>query len=101
MVLRKKFLRKPDKKLEMKTTIIGPGLIGGSIAIDLRKSGLAKSLVGVDANPAHAKKAVELGIVDEALPLEEAVKDADLVITAIPVNVIKSVLLKVMDSISD
>jgi prephenate dehydrogenase len=85
----------------MKTTIIGPGLIGGSIAIDLRKSGLAKSIVGVDANPVHAKKAVELGIVDETLPLEDAVKDADLVITAIPVNVIKSVLLKVMDSISD
>lgn len=85
----------------MKTTIIGPGLIGGSIAIDLRKSGLAKSLAGVDVNPAHAKKAVELGIVDEALPLEDAVKDADLVITAIPVNVIKSVLLKVMDAISD
>ena len=85
----------------MKTTIIGPGLIGGSIAIDLRKSGLTKNLIGVDANPAHAKKAVELGIVDEALPLEDAVKDADLVITAIPVNVIKSVLLKVMDTISD
>jgi prephenate dehydrogenase len=84
----------------MKTTIIGLGLIGGSIAIDLRKSGVATTLIGVELNADHARKALELGLVDEILPLEEAVK-AELVITAIPVNSIKTVLLKILDSVDD
>ena len=85
----------------MRTTIIGPGLIGGSIAIDLRRTGLSTTLIGVDSNEANAKKAIELGIVDEVRSLEEAVRGSELIITSIPVNVIKSVLLKVMDLISD
>jgi prephenate dehydrogenase len=85
----------------MKTTIIGPGLIGGSIAIDLRKTGMAAKIVGVESNSAHAKKAIELGLVDEILSLEDAVKVSELIITSIPVNVIKPVLLRVMDLISD
>ena len=84
----------------MKTTIIGLGLIGGSIAIDLRKSGIATSLVGVELNKAHAAKALELGLVDSVLPLEEAI-NADLIITAIPVNAIKTVLLKILDLAGD
>lgn len=85
----------------MKTAIIGLGLIGGSMAIDLRKAGLATMLVGVDNNAVHAKRAMELGLVDEVAGLEEAVKQADLVITAIPVNAIKNVLFKVLDRISE
>jgi prephenate dehydrogenase len=85
----------------MKTTIIGPGLIGGSIAIDLRKTGVATKLFGVESNSANAKKAIELGLVDEIVSVEEAVQKSELIITAIPVNVIKSVLLNVMDLISD
>lgn len=85
----------------MKTTIIGPGLIGGSIAIDLRKTGMATKIVGVESNSTHAKKAIELGLVDEILSLEDAVKVSELIITSIPVNVIKPVLLRVMDLISD
>ena len=85
----------------MKTTIIGLGLIGGSIAIDLRKSGLATSLTGVEVNKDHAQKALELGLVDQILSLEDAVKDADLIITAIPVNYIRTVLLKVLDIVGD
>lgn len=83
----------------MKTTIIGVGLIGGCIAIDLRKSGLATKLMGVDQNPVHATKAVELGLVDGTATLEEAVADADIIITAIPVNAIRSVIIKVLERI--
>jgi prephenate dehydrogenase len=43
----------------MKTTIIGLGLIGGSIAMDLRKAGLATELAGIDLNPAHATQALD------------------------------------------
>lgn len=85
----------------MRTAIIGLGLIGGSMAIDLRKAGLSAPLVGVDKNAEHAARALELGLVDAVSELEDAVSDADLVITAIPVNAIKGVLIKVLDHISE
>ena len=83
----------------MKATIIGLGLIGGSIAKDLRKSGFASELIGVDTNEAHAKKAVEIGLVDRAETLEEAVLETDLVIIAIPVDKELAVLPRVLDLI--
>ena len=85
----------------MKTAIIGLGLIGGSIAIDLRKSGITTSLIGVEASTEHAREAIELGLVGEVLPLEEAVRQADLIVTAIPVNAIRTVLLNVLDRIGE
>lgn len=85
----------------MKTTIIGLGLIGGSIAIDLRKTGVATTLSGVELNSENAIRAIELGLVDEVLPIDEAVQQADLIITAIPVNAIRTVLLKVLDLIDE
>ncbi|HTJ53171.1 MAG TPA: prephenate dehydrogenase [Cyclobacteriaceae bacterium] len=84
----------------MRTTVIGLGLIGGSIAIDLRKAGVATHLTGVDLNADHTTQALELGLVDEIKSLEEAALDADLIITAIPVNAIRTVLLKLLDLIS-
>lgn len=83
----------------MKITVIGLGLIGGSMAIDLRAKGLASSIVGVDNNPAHGKLAVELGLVDKFAPLEEAVKNADVVIVSIPVNAIQTFLPGLLDII--
>ena len=85
----------------MRTAIIGLGLIGGSMAIDLRKAGLATSLVGVDNNHNHSTRALELGLVDQVSSLEEAVPNAELIITAIPVNAIKTVLIKILDHISE
>ncbi len=57
--------------------------------------------MGVDANDDNARRAQEIGLVDEILPLENAVKDAELIVTAIPVNAIRSVLLKVLASVGD
>jgi prephenate dehydrogenase len=85
----------------MKTTVIGLGLIGGSIAIDIRKAGVATQLMGVDQNKVHAARALELNLVDKVLTLEEAVPQSDLVIIAIPVNAIRAVALKVLDLISE
>lgn len=85
----------------MKTVVIGLGLIGGSIAIDARKAGLASRLIGVDNNRANADRALALGLVDEVAELDDAVADASLVITAIPVNAIKTVLLRILDRISE
>jgi prephenate dehydrogenase len=83
----------------MRATVIGLGLIGGSIAIDLRKAGVATHLTGVDLNADHTIQALELGLVDEIKSLEEAALDTDLIITAIPVNAIRTVLLKLLDLI--
>jgi prephenate dehydrogenase len=85
----------------MKTVIVGVGLIGGSMAIDLRKAGIATKLTGVELNKENAHRAIELGLVDEVIPLEQALAGAQLVITAIPVNAIKSVLLKILGQIAD
>ena len=85
----------------MRLTVIGLGLIGGSMAIDLRAKGLASSIVGVDANTANGKLATELGLVDAVLPLEEALKNSDVVIVAIPVNSIHSFLPGLLDKIED
>jgi prephenate dehydrogenase len=82
----------------MKTTVIGLGLIGGSIALDLRRSGLATELVGIDLNPVNASRAVELGIVDK-IENEAAISSADLVVLAIPVNALSQLLPSVLDSI--
>jgi len=83
----------------VKTTIIGLGLIGGSMALDLRRTGVTSSLAGVDQKEVHANRALELGLVDEVLPLEEGVKDADLVVLAIPVNAIVSLLPSLLDKV--
>ena len=61
----------------MKTTVIGLGLIGGSIALDLRKAGLATELVGVDLNPANGSRAVERGLVDRIDNDGSALSSAD------------------------
>jgi prephenate dehydrogenase len=83
----------------MKITIVGLGLIGGSIAKDLRNSGFATELIGVDANEKHAAQALKLGIVDRTESLENSLKNTDLVIIAIPVDKEIEVLPAVLDGI--
>lgn len=85
----------------MKVAIVGPGLIGGSIARDLRKAGIAKHLMGVDHDPDHAEKALALHLVDEILPLEKALPVADLVVVSIPVNAIQESIAQILSLISD
>ena len=86
---------------KMKITIIGLGLIGGSLAKDLRKYKFATELIGVDANDIHANQALEMGLVDELATLEQGIKDTDLVIVAIPVDKELEVLPKILDGIKN
>src|SRR5688572_2239695 len=83
----------------MKTTIIGLGLIGGSIATDLRKSKFVTELVGIDLNQAHASKAVELGLVDKIETEDKAIASSDLIILAIPVSALSQLIPSILDSI--
>lgn len=85
----------------MNVTIIGLGLIGGSIARDLRKAGMATRLIGAEADPGHAARAVSLGLVDEVMPLEEASKVSDLILVCIPVSAIQTQLHRILDVVND
>lgn len=85
----------------MKAAIVGLGLIGGSFALDLRKLGLVDKIIGVDLNAENAQKALELGIVDQIVSIDEVVKQADLIVLAIPVNALSNVLKLVLDQVNE
>jgi len=82
-------------------TIVGVGLISGSFSLALKDRGLAKKVIGVSRTKASTDKALELGIIDEALPLEEAVSNSDLVYVAIPVDVTIDMMTRIMDLVTD
>ena len=84
----------------MKLAVIGLGLIGGSMAKDLRRTKFATEIIGVDNNPENARIALEVGIADRIESLDKAVKEADIVIVAIPVDMIVQLLPYILDHIS-
>lgn len=84
----------------MKISIIGLGLIGGSIAIALRENGFADELIGVEANVKHAEKASQLGLVDRIENFQDAVNQSDIVILATPVDSMTTILPKVLDLVN-
>lgn len=84
----------------MKITIIGLGLIGGSIAIDLRKNKFATEIIGVDTSEENAAQALKIGLVDRIENLENGVKNTDIVVIAIPVDKEVIILPKVLDLIN-
>ncbi len=83
-----------------KVAIIGVGLIGGSMALQLHEKKLSSKLIGVEANEQHAQQALEYELVDEILPLDEAIAQADVIVLAIPVNVQVSLLPHVLDKVT-
>jgi prephenate dehydrogenase len=69
-----------------KLVIVGVGLIGGSLALALDRASLAKHIVGVGRSPQSLARALQLGVIDEAAAdMGSAVRDADLVLLAVPV----------------
>jgi prephenate dehydrogenase len=89
-----------DNSMQPRTVaVVGLGLIGGSLALRLKSEGLAEKVVGVDANPEHARIALERGLVDEILPLKEAVESSQVVALAIPVDRLVEILPSVLDLI--
>jgi prephenate dehydrogenase len=83
----------------MTIAIIGIGLIGGSLMIDLRKRGFANKIIGVDTNVQHRNIAMLCGLVDETDTLENAVSKSDLIILATPVNTNCLMLPAILDMI--
>ncbi len=78
-------------------TIVGTGLIGGSFALVLRNRKLAMHFIGVENNIEHQQRALQLGLVDEVLPLEEAIVKSDLIVLAVPIDAMRKLLPQIMD----
>lgn len=70
----------------MTITIIGTGLIGCSLANRLKETGFAQKIIGVDNSVKNIATALQLGWIDETMPLDEAITQSQLIITAIPVD---------------
>jgi len=81
----------------MQVAIIGLGLIGGSMAIDLRKRNFASKIIGVDSNNLHAQTALNIGIVDKIESLETAIEQSDIIILSIPASDTMKLLPKILD----
>jgi prephenate dehydrogenase len=83
----------------MVITILGVGLIGGSMALDLKERGFAQHIIGVTRSAQNAKDALELGIVDEIMELGKAIPLSDIIIIAIPVKATLEILPFILDRV--
>lgn len=72
--------------------VVGVGLIGGSFGAALRAAGQVGRIVGVGRNPGSLAQARELGLIDEALGLEDAAEAADVIMLSTPVGAMPALL---------
>jgi len=82
----------------MNITVVGLGLIGGSMALDL-KSQINVNVYGVDASEENCKLALDLNLIDKIISLPEAYEVSDVIILAVPVDVLEKLLPEVMANI--
>jgi prephenate dehydrogenase len=84
-----------------KVTIIGVGLIGGSLALAIKKGGLARTVLGVDQQPDRLQKAVARGGIDAyTCNVSEGVEGADLVVLATPVGMFEPIIRQAIPRLS-
>jgi prephenate dehydrogenase len=84
----------------MTITVVGIGLIGGSLALDLRKRKFADRIIGVDSNIQHQNIALLCGLIDEVDTLENAIGKSDLILLCTPVNSNCEMLPGILDRIA-
>ena len=77
--------------------IIGLGLIGGSMAIDLKRRGFADTVLGVERDPVSASAAEKIGLADRVVPYEECVELSDIVVVAVPVGSAVKIVCDILD----
>ncbi len=85
----------------MKATVIGLGLIGGSFALSLKEKGLCDVVTGIEHSPSNAQKALELGLVERIVTIDEAIAESDLIVLATPVDTIPIMATKILNRISE
>ena len=81
----------------MRVGIMGLGLIGGSMAVDLKRKGFASEVLGVESEPVNAAAAVKIGLVDEVVSMEDCIDRSDVVVLAVPVGAAVKMLPAVLD----
>lgn len=84
-----------------KIAIVGVGLIGGSLAIQLHEKKISAKLIGVDNNEQHQQQAIDLELVDEMMGIDEAIAASDVIVLAIPVDTLVDMLPSIMDKIDN
>lgn len=85
-----------------KLCIFGVGLIGGSLALALKKANYCNTIVGCSRDEAHLQRAVELGVIDSyTLDQKQAVKNADVVLLAVPIRAIGGILSNIVDVLDE
>ena len=85
----------------MTVTIIGIGLIGGSLGITLKENGFATRVIGVDASDENLHKATRRRLIDEEMSLAQGVSVADVVVLATPVDVMRRLLPEILDRVGE
>ena len=84
----------------MKTaTIIGLGLIGGSLGLSLKDNNLCEQVLGIEHSEKSARRALELGLVDRIVTMDEALEESDLIVLATPVDTIPTLAVKILNRI--
>lgn len=84
----------------MKIYIIGIGLIGGSMALDIKTLYPSATVYGIDSNESHVKQALDLGVIDEAAQIQD-LSNADFVIVSVPVDVAITLLPYILDAVGE
>ncbi len=79
--------------------IIGLGLMGSSLALRLKECGYASTIIGTDHSEEVMRAARDLNIIDNKVPLDKLIEQAELIVIAIPVNALKVLLPNVLDKI--
>ncbi len=89
----------PSNFIFEQVTIVGTGLMGGSMGMDIRARGLAREVVGVGRRQISIDRALDAGACDTAtLDTEEGVAGADLVVLATPIGALPDVLPPVVEA---
>jgi prephenate dehydrogenase len=84
----------------MKVVVIGIGLIGGSMVLDIKALHPEATILGMDANENHLQQAIDLGVVEKAGTSED-LSDSDFVIVSVPVDIALKVLPQVLDAVGE
>jgi prephenate dehydrogenase len=84
----------------MNVYIIGVGLIGGSMALDIKSNYNNVTVFGIDANENYLDAALNMNIIDKKASIPD-LADADFVILAVPVDIALVLLPSILDAIND
>lgn len=81
--------------------IVGLGLIGGSMAVDLKRRGFAGRILGVESDSVNAAAALKIGLADEVVDFDECIRRSDLIVLSVPVGTAGKMLPQVLDRFAE